>query len=338
MNILVIDVAAEHSGALTVLNQFIDEFEADQENQYTVVLGKIKRKNTQNIRYINVEWVKKSWFHRFYFDQIYVRKLVRETKPEKVLSLQNGSVKAGHIPQDVFFHNALPICDIHFSFSQSKTLWLYQQVIGRIWKHGLKKAAHVIVQAEWIRQALGKKWHIDPEHIIVKRPVTSISQTDSNGQRKDALRLFYPANGEIYKNHERLFLALKAIWDKGGEIRPSLVLTLTEENLPQSYRAILESGRYPVSLSGLLSRNEMTEMYRQSTLIFPSYLETVGLPLMEARAMGSDILAADCEYAHEAIGEYGQVQYFPPLDAEQIQRTIEEYIVKWKKANEDSDR
>ena len=337
MNILVIDVAAEHSGALTVLNQFIDEFEEDLDNQYTVVLGKIRRENTSNIRYINIEWVKNSWFHRLYFDQVYIRKLVRRIKPEKILSLQNGCVKGGHIPQDVFFHNALPICEKRFSFSESKTLWIYQQIIGRMWRRSLRKANHILVQAEWIKQALIRKWHIEEKHILVKRPIIDECFQCDTPQRKEKLQFFYPANGEIYKNHEKMLYAFKSIWDTNKEVMPSLVLSGKFEDLPENCRIIISSGSYPVSFAGRLSREEMREMYSQSTLVFPSYLETVGLPLLEARAMGSDILAADCEYARDAVGSYEKAIFFPPHEIDSIRGKIEEYIQKWKETNEDSD-
>ena len=52
MKILVIDVAAEHGGALTVLNQFIYEFKSDKANSYVVVVGRLDYEDCDNIHFV----------------------------------------------------------------------------------------------------------------------------------------------------------------------------------------------------------------------------------------------------------------------------------------------
>jgi glycosyltransferase involved in cell wall biosynthesis len=47
-------------------------------------------------------------------------------------------------------------------------------------------------------------------------------------------------------------------------------------------------------------------------LIFPSKLETWGMPITEFEATGKPILAIDLPYAHETVGEYAQAAFFPP--------------------------
>ena len=49
----------------------------------------------------------------------------------------------------------------------------------------------------------------------------------------------------------------------------------------------------------------------------------MGLPLVEARALSRLIIAADCEYAHESVGEYDKVLYFPPFDTNTLVKLIE---------------
>ena len=71
MRILVVDVAAEHSGALTILNQFREEFENDKENEYFVLVSKLNFQNTDNIKYFSYPWIKKSRLYRLFFDNIY---------------------------------------------------------------------------------------------------------------------------------------------------------------------------------------------------------------------------------------------------------------------------
>jgi glycosyltransferase involved in cell wall biosynthesis len=62
---------------------------------------------------------------------------------------------------------------------------------------------------------------------------------------------------------------------------------------------------------GLLPRTEVMRLYGEANcLIFPSKLETWGMPITEFKSTGKPILAADLPYAHETVGEYGKVAFF----------------------------
>ena len=73
-------------------------------------------------------------------------------------------------------------------------------------------------------------------------------------------------------------------------------------------------------------------MYDRCTLLFPSYIETFGLPLAEAAQSGNPILAADTPFAHEILAEYGNAYFFQPSDcgrlAELMQDVLDGRIVK----------
>jgi glycosyltransferase involved in cell wall biosynthesis len=67
---------------------------------------------------------------------------------------------------------------------------------------------------------------------------------------------------------------------------------------------------------GLQPPEAMDTLYRSAdAILFPSLLETWGLPLTEARTLGLPILAADLPYAHESVGRCGNVCFFDPTDA-----------------------
>ena len=78
------------------------------------------------------------------------------------------------------------------------------------------------------------------------------------------------------------------------------------------------------SFLGRLTPEEMKAVYSRSVLVFPSYLETVGLPLLEAKALSRPIIAADLEYARESVGDYDEVHYFSALDYDALAVAIEE--------------
>lgn len=329
MKILVVDVAAEHGGAVTILNQFIDEFKADDKNDYYVALSVLDYQDTNHVYFLKLPWVKRSHIHRLFFDRIYIKKLIHRIHPDMVLTLQNKAVSSGRIPQDVYFHNALPIAEKRFRFKESKKLWIYQNVIGLLTRFSLKKARSITVQAEWIKKSLSEKWKIDGNRISVKRPCIDNSRFNMYQFRNDVegCHLFYPAIGSIYKNHLALLEACAHIWDsEGRDCGLTLTLTGKENSLSKSCRELIDSKAYPIRFAGRLNSAEMSEMYNCTTLVFPSYLETIGLPLMEAMLFQCDILAADCEYSHETLRGYNKVSFFDPFDVSSVELVIRKYM------------
>jgi len=325
MKILVIDVAAEHGGALTVLNQFIDEFKSDKANSYVVVVGRLDYEDCDNIHFVKYAWVKKSYIHRLCFDFLHVRRLVEEYKPDKILSLQNNTFPVRNIIQEVYYHNILPLADKRFTISESRTIWLYQNVIGRIFKSSLKRASRIYVQANWIKRAMADKWKVKEELISVKSAEINLTFF-KNAERHDPVSktiLFYPANAALYKNHITLLRACNAVWDKlEDKSRLSLVLTCSRESLPAKCKSLIGKEKTNIIFTGRLTSEEMLEWYSKSILVFPSFIETVGLPLKEAEAMNSAIIAADCEYARETLGSYSKVDYFEPFSIDALAELI----------------
>ena len=103
MRILVIDVACEGGGALSVLRRFIDRFSEDTGNEYMVCVAKLDFENRGNIQFVKYPWVKKSYLHRMYFDSVCIRKIIKNFHPDVVFSLQNKGFDIRNIKQSVYF-------------------------------------------------------------------------------------------------------------------------------------------------------------------------------------------------------------------------------------------
>ena len=48
----------------------------------------------------------------------------------------------------------------------------------------------------------------------------------------------------------------------------------------------------------------MLKTYNSSVILFPSYVETVGLPLLEAKELNRIILASNCPFSKEILEDY----------------------------------
>ena len=325
MHILVVDVAAEHGGAKTILDQFRAEFENDSKNEYLVLLSKLQYTDKPNIKYKRYPWVKKSHLHRLFFDFFTVKGLAKEYNADLIISLQNNAVNAGDVDQIVYFHNALPLAEKRFKFNESKYLWFYQTIISRVIKKSLRRAKTIYVQANWIKAAMITQWGIEEDKIVVKKPqITDLQKYKTERTAEiGKCKLFYPAGFCTYKNHHRMIKACKMIWDKYGiDCGLQLVLAGDREKLPDQTMDLIKDKRLPVYFKGILNRQEMSKEYLSSILIFPSYIETVGLPLLEAKDFGSKILCSDLAYSRESLGDYSNVVYFDPYSVDSIYEAI----------------
>ena len=70
--------------------------------------------------------------------------------------------------------------------------------------------------------------------------------------------------------------------------------------------------------TGRLSREEVIDEYKKSVLIYPSYIESFGYPLAEAKRVGTIVLSADTPVAREALGDYENAYYFDPFEPQQL--------------------
>ena len=55
-------------------------------------------------------------------------------------------------------------------------------------------------------------------------------------------------------------------------------------------------------------------MYAKSILVFPSYVESFGLPLLEAKLTETYIIASDTPFCREILNEYDKVEFFEEMD------------------------
>ena len=114
-------------------------------------------------------------------------------------------------------------------------------------------------------------------------------------------------------------------------IFPTLCLTIDKNNDLKLFRWI-EARRKKYNLKiemvGELKHSEVQDLYnRSSVLIYPSLIESLGLPLLEAAASGISIIASDLDYVHDIIKP---TAVFNPYCPQSIADTLMNYYPKSK--------
>jgi len=330
MRIVVNDIAASTGGAMSVLRDFYScVCEYDHENEWIFLLNERYFEETENVRIIALPEIKASGFKKVIFDFVTGRKYISRLNPDVVFSLQNIITFGVKIPQVVYIHQSIPFQSIkRFSFLRGaeRKLAVIQHLIGRIIKISAKKSDYVIVQTKWMKEAVCRLCKLSDEKVVTFIPGLKKEQFEQVEIERSAF--FYPTASAVYKNNDCIRKA-SAILDGKG-IAHKVTLTLPPE---ESSGSIVNTGRLP--------HDEVMARYRNSTLVFPSYIETFGYPLAEARMVGTIVLAADTPFSREVLEGYENAYFFPFDQPECLAELMEavitgEIVRKDAKRTEDS--
>ena len=320
MKILVNYIAASHGGALTVLKQFYERVRNDEEcnkHEWTFLLSGRFIDDTKNITTIIRSDIKKNWARRFLFDSLTGRLFIKKMKFDLVISLQNTCIMGLKCRQILFVHQSIPFQNTKkFSFLRKNEFILatYQYLIGYQIKRSIKLSDVVVVQTEWMKKAIAKKVKKPIDQIRVIKTMVNSSSHQENQLNHDCVAFFYPAFESVYKNQEVIDNACDILLKR--DIRTFEIYLTIEGKSPND----------KINKIGRIDEIGMRNMYKKSVLLFPSYIETVGLPLMEAMSYNMIILVADCEYSRETVMNYKNAFFFNPFDSNELALLMEKII------------
>lgn len=330
MKILVYDVAAEDGGGLFVLNNFYKEVLAYNapDVEWIFIVSTKEIAGCGNVKVLYFPEAKASWGARLKFEYIKLPGLIKKISPDLIISLQNMPVKRCDIRQFVYLHQSLQYCPKKFSLikSEERDLAIRQKFISALIKSAMPKAEKIFVQTKWIKDATVKWLKRDSESVyIVPVCVNTEGIRIKEYRGAQSRTFFYPARAEIYKNHSLIIEACKILSDKGiNDYKIVLTIRPDENAYAQSLASSAEN--LPIEYIGSVDYGEIWDMYSKTILLFPSYLETCGLPLLEARRAGSVILASDMPFSHEALGGYQNACFFSADDAVSLAAQMEKAL------------
>lgn len=326
MRIVVNDIAASKTGALSILTDFYHYIaEHDQENEWIFLLGDAYVKETERIKVHVMREVKKSWLNRLKFDLLTGASYINALKPDVVFSLQNTLTFGCRGKKVVYVHQPLGFQNVkRFSLlrSDEREYAVYQYFIGAIINASVRRSDRVIVQTRWMQEAVARKAHVSMKKIVRILPdVENLNRYRREGMRKPNC-FFFPSGVMVYKNHECILRACE-ILNRKGITDFNVLFTISDEDL-HTVTAFSYDNRYGnIVTKGRLSKEQVLDAYNERTLIFPSYIETFGYPLAEARQFGAPILASDCPFCHEVLEGYDQADYFNPFVPEELAEMME---------------
>lgn len=317
--IVVNATALDRSGALSILKQFIENIPQDYRNWLIFVSPNVSiTTENPNVRIVPIEGVK-PMHKRLWWDAVGLKKWLRnhDIEPVGAVSLQNTGFNAGKkIPTYIYYHQSIPFFPFKWNplKKQERIFWFYKYIYPLFVRMFLKKETKVFVQLDFIKKGFSRRFGHPEDRIKVFTPSVSVpADIDTyRSSLQDTLELLYPATPFFYKNHRIIDSALVHVYKK-----IHVLFTLGCNSM--------EFHDNRIRLIGVQPYEKICELYRTcDALIFPSYIETFGLPLLEAAMVGMPIIAADLTYAKEVLAGYEGVKFVKHNDPNAWAEAIEQ--------------
>ena len=326
-NIIINATAAHSSGALSILKNFMDYLYSINQKQtifYLLTTTKGEFKNTDNV--IVKELPIKNWLSRMKWDRGGLQKwcILNNIIPSVVVSFQNtcsrftGKFRA--VRSLVYYHQTLPLIKYPWKClnKQEYKLFLYAHFY-KFFVNRWNKNAKYVVQLPYIKQLFCKKFkNITPERVQVIRPNLPFIDINSIVAKKIAenKKLFiFPATAFEYKNHKIILDAVELLKKEESDIEDKIEIIFTVPSESMIAKKVCDKELNTIiKCIGSVPYEELLSYYKRCDgVLFPSKIESFGLPLVEAALFGVPIIAADLPYAKEVLERYEGV-FFVDVD------------------------
>lgn len=323
-------------GGLTIVNEclaYLSEFvKTNCEYAVTAIIYDKSLCYYSDIEYIEYREGKNSWFKRVYAEYIYFNKLSKQLNPYLWFSLHDTSPNVQAAKRVVYCHNPFPFYKFHvknlyFNYKVA-LLTLFYKYIYRV---NIKKNHFVVVQQDWIRDGFVKLFSLKKEKIIVAYPQKEMEINDlqtTYDLKKNIIKTFFcPVLSRPFKNFETICEASKLL-QKQGIQNFKILLTIdgSEENYSK-YIVKKYGNDSHVDFMGRISSDKVQCLYDSvDCLLFPSKLETWGLPISEFAAYKKPMIIADLPYAHETASNAEKVAFFNPDNSNELAALMKDVI------------
>lgn len=297
------------------------EQEKKNGNDYVVIIDPCMPKpKIDGVRYILYSTI---GVKRIKFDFWDFKRICEENgvMPDVIFSLNNTGEQYDGARQIVYYHQPLPLYKYHFSLlnENERSVALFKMYFPWFVKQSLKHTDTLVVQTDIIRQLFARRFNFPVKKIELAFPDVErvdISRTSMYEFENGYYHFVYPATFVGYKEHITIARALNTL--KGNDLlyKIKIHLTIKEGDIAKLEDEINTSGlRHNFVFHGPMSHEQLLSMYKAANgLLFPSVIETIGLPLLEAAAFGLPVLANDLEYVKEVLKGYEGLVTVPLRD------------------------
>ena len=321
-------------GPLSVYKDCLDNIIKSKLNKNNKIIAFVHKKEifigySNEVTLIELPKARKNYLYRLWYEYVYFYRYSKDKKIDVWISLHDITPNVKASKRYVYCHNPSPFMKTELkNLKYSYKNFLFSLFYKYLYKINIKKNTAVIVQQDWMRCEFIKRYKL--KNIIVARPTVNISEEVKSKIKKeqyDKYQFLYPSFPRFFKNFEVICMACEILEGKGVTgYEVFLTVDGNENRYSKDLKKRFEKLK-SVKFIGLQERRNLFNLYGTvDCMIFPSKLETWGLPISEFKGTGKNMLVADLPYAHETVGTYDKVIFFNSSKADELAYLMEKEI------------
>lgn len=337
-NIAVSAASLRMGGAVTIYNQFITHLREEiGDNRYFIFVNKVlQQPSIPGVHYYEIDIESRK--RRNWFDNTGCKEILEKEGfvPDVLVSLQNTGIRSYvSTSQLVYYHQPLPFFKQKWNplKREERSKFLYKHFYLWFVKRSIGPKTRFVVQTKFIKDNLVKRLGIDESRVSICFPDVDVPNADKvQGYLfpKDEVSLIFPSLYSPHKSHATIVKAMSILQREKSEQLKNIQIyfTVSDDEAPELVSLIKEMGvEDKFCMMGKLPYEKTLSLYKSaSAMLFPSTMETLGLPLVEAASFGLPILVADVPYAHEVMEGYEGVRFAKAEDEKDWALEIEKLI------------
>ena len=336
-------------GTLVIVEECLKFLSAHYSKTHTIKALVYKKTLYDTKSMEGIEWVefpksRKSIIYRLYHEYIKFYKLSKAWKPMLWLSLQDSTPRVMATISAVYFHNPLLLKPKSLKlWNQQPRLEILRLLYKYIYTQRIGTNDFVITQQSAIAAYLTKAYGLDRKKVWVFPPVDYLlkkNKVQEPGLPKSAptaitqaidlpvksveitpYTFIFPATAFYYKNHAVIIEACRILQKQNPGIAYRVLLTLdgSENKYVQKLVENVRKELPQIMFLGFIKRDLLFNLYNEADcMIFPSFLESWGLPLTEFAGLNKPIICADLPYGRATLAGYHQAIYFDPTNPHEL--------------------
>ena len=332
--IVVSAVNLRKGGTLTILKnclEYLSPLAKSGEYRVVALVHKKELAYYDGIEYIEIPWALKSWLLRLWCEYVTMYGISKKLTPVYLwFSLHDTTPNVVAERRAVYCHNPFPF----YKWNWKGLLMNYRIVCFAwfskyIYRVNIHKNHTVVVQQNWIREEFMDAFKLNRDKVIVSLPSCVKPEITPHRENDGIFRFLYASFGDIHKNFETLCEATRLLQERVGTGVFKVLLTIGKDDCRYTQWLYDKWGAVEsIEFAGFLDKARLMEYYSSAgCLVFPSKVETWGLPISEFMSTGKPMLLADLPYAHETSAGSRLTAFFNPESPEDLMEKMLQLLI-----------
>ena len=340
MTVVVNAVAAKMGGAATYLRAVVTELQARAAPHRFVFFvpasqAGLGERLPDSICWHPIRVGEGSWLRRLWWDQVTLRRRLREHRADVLLSFSDFGVFGCPVPQLLIFQNPLYFSELFQRHILPRKGWWFSLLYRlRRWLvcRSAALADRVLTPSASMLAMVRRAVPLSDGKATVNYFGAAAPAAPPMRNYDGPIRLLFPTYYADHKNFATALQALQLVRQRHGDrfrlvttADPLWVLARLTGTWRRDLELLEELGEGAVEVVGLLPHERLLELYGQChVMCYPTLAESFGFPLVEALACGLPVVASDIPVNRELARD--AALYFDPFDAGQLAAGIEEIV------------